>query len=156
MSSADDRLDILDLLGRYSFGADGDVPTDYTAVFCEDGEFVGRTGQPDEIRVTGRDALLKFVESVVSRRHTSGVKTRHHQSSTVFVEVTPDTAVTRTYLLTTSVASQGAPNLGLTSIYEDHLVRTPGGWRIKQRRALPDVHGTLDQRRSERSSDRTE
>lgn len=143
MSQADDRLEIIELIGRYSFGADGMVADDYAGVFTDDGEFVGRTGQPDEIHVRGREKLLKFVGNVIARRGDRG-QTRHHQSSTVFLSLTADTAVTRSYLCTSSVGPDGAtPSIGLTSVYEDHLVKTPEGWRIRQRKTLPDVHGTL-------------
>ena len=150
MSAADDRLEILDLIGRYSFAADSGTADDYAGVFTDDGEFVGRTGQPDEIHVRGREKLTKFASNVVNRRAVATAQTRHHQSSTTFLSLTADTAVTRSYLLTGQTGANGEPFLGLTSIYEDHLVKTGGGWRIEQRLTLPDVKGVLDEKRSRR------
>lgn len=144
VGDAADRLEILDLLARYSFGADGADPADYAAVFTEDGAFHGRGGQPDEVRYEGRAALAKFATRAIAGRGDR--QGRHHQSSTTFVEIGPDRAVTRSYLMTTAVRGESAPALGLTSIYEDHLVRTDDGWRIALRRALPDVTGTLAER----------
>lgn len=140
--TAADRLEILDLIGRYSFAADTGSAEDYAAVFTDDGEFVGRTGQPDEIHVRGREKLLKFAGNVGARR-TADTQTRHQQSGTTFLALTATTAVTRTYLCTTTVRGDADPFIGLTSIYEDHLVKTADGWRIAQRRTLPDVQGTL-------------
>lgn len=146
MSDADDRLEILDLIGRYSFAADGSSAEAYADVYCDDGEFVGRTGQPDEIHIRGREAIVRFHQGVQQNRR-EGWQTRHHQSSPILVSLEGDRAVARSYLLTTSAGPDGAVSLGLTSIYEDHLVRTENGWRIAQRKALPDVKGVLSQRR---------
>ena len=134
-------VEILELHGRYSFAADEGDPDDYAAVFTEDGAFVGRVGQPDEIRVAGRDALRKFATRARANREIR--RTRHHQSSPVFIELDETTALTRTYLMVTVVEGGQPPALGLTSIYEDRLVKTEEGWRIKERRALPDVKGRL-------------
>ena len=146
MTRATDRLEILDLIGRYSFGADRGQPGDYAGVFTADGEFVGRTGQPDEIRVSGQEKLTKFHRNALARSRAN-VQTRHHQSTTVFVSLENDRATTRSYLLTTTTGHDGWPGIGLTSVYEDDLVRTPDGWLIEQRRTLPDVKGTLEQLR---------
>lgn len=140
----DDWLAILDLLGRYSHAADGDDPDAYAAVFTEDGAFVGRVGQPDEIRVEGRERLTRFAQRAIASR--GGRRNRHHQASTTVVSLDDDTAVTRTYLMVTTVAAGREPQAVLTSIYEDHLVRTGDGWRIRERRAVPDVTGTLAER----------
>jgi hypothetical protein len=144
MTRADDMVAITDLLGRYSFGADGVEPSAYAEVFTEDGAFVGRVGQPDEVRIVGREALERFSARAIGSR--GGRLGRHHQSSTTFVSLTEDTAITRSYLLVTAVIGAAAPRAILTSTYEDHLVRTPAGWRIHERRALPDVTGVLGER----------
>ena len=139
MGVADDKLEILDLIGRYSHGADGSEPSAYADVFTDDGVFQGRSGQPDESRIQGRTAILAFVTDVHARRGNR--QTRHHQSTTMFLEITPDRAKTRTYLMTTSKGSGFTPTVGLTSIYEDDVVRTDKGWRILFRKIYPDVKG---------------
>lgn len=141
MSVVEDKLEILDLIARYSHAYDGDDSEAWANVFTEDGVVNGRVGQPDEIVVRGRDQLLAFHRRAVSRRGRS--QTRHHQSTTMFVELTENRAVTRTYLLVTHVEEGKPPFVGLTSVYEDEIVRTPAGWRIKVRRILPDVKGVL-------------
>jgi hypothetical protein len=57
--------------------------------------------------------------------------------------MTADRAKTRTYLLTTTALEGSPPQVGLTSIYEDEIVRTEKGWRIKYRKIYPDVKGVL-------------
>lgn len=150
MGIAEDKLAILELHGGYSFAADERLEaSEYADVFTEDGAFHGRVGEPDEVRIEGRDALLRFAAGLPSARSpavsgdAAGRQSRHHQSSPVFLEIGPEHAVTRTYLMATGVAGGGAPAIALTSIYEDHLVKTPDGWRIKLRRAIPDVKGNL-------------
>jgi hypothetical protein len=68
MGIADDKLDILDLIGRYSHGADGHEPNAYADVFTEDGIFQGRSGQPDESTIRGRNAILAFFATAYARR----------------------------------------------------------------------------------------
>ena len=147
MSIVEDKLEILDLIGRYSHAADGDDPEAYAGVFTEDGVFHGRAEQPDEIIIKGRDKIKRFHSNVVARRGES--QTRHHQSTTVFVEITDTCALTRTYLMTTTVfKDRPGVQVGLTSVYEDEMVATSSGWRIKYRKIYPDVKGVLQELRS--------
>ena len=141
MGIVEDKLEILDLIGRYSHGADGKEPRAYADVFTEDGIFHGRAGQPDEIIYRGYDEILAFVSRAQGQRGNR--QGRHHQSTTIFLEMTSDRAKTRTYLLTTSVDEGRLPQVGLSTIYEDEIVRTDKGWRIKYRKLLPDVKGVL-------------
>ena len=141
MSITEDKLEILETISRYSHGADGIVAEDYAGVFTEDGIFKGRTGQPDEIILKGHRQIKAFHNAAVAGRGSR--RNRHHQSTTIFLELAGNRAVTRTYLLTTTVMEGRSPMAGLTSIYEDELVKTPDGWRIKYRQILPDVKGVL-------------
>jgi len=147
MSLLEDKLEILDLIGRYSHAADGDDPEKYAGVFTDDGIFHGRAGQPDEIILEGRERLKKFHSNAVKRRGDS--RTRHHQSTTIFLEISETRALTRTYLMTTTRFNDRPEVLvGLTSVYEDVMVTTPSGWRIKYRKIYPDVKGILQEIRS--------
>lgn len=136
MDTVDDRLEILELIARYSHAADGDDPLAYAGVFTPEGLFIGRAGQPDELTLAGRERLTAFHARAISLRGEK--KTRHHQTTTMFVELGETQALTRTYLLTTTGTTPG-----LTSVYEDRFVKTAQGWLISQRRVLPDVKGVL-------------
>ena len=142
MGAADDRLDIMDLIGRYSFAADEGSGSDYPDVYTDTGAFHGRLGQPDEIRIEGRAAMQKWYSNLLKRRAPER-QGRHHQSSTIFLEQTPETAHTMTYLLVTAVVGDGPPGLALSSVYEDLIVKTEDGWRIQERKVHPDVTGYL-------------
>ena len=45
--------------------------------------------------------------------------------------------------MATGVTEGRKPQVGLTTIYEDEIVRTPKGWKIKYRKLIPDVKGVL-------------
>ena len=142
MSWVEDRLEILNLIASYSHAADGTDPEAYADCFTDDGAFVGRVGMPDESRIEGREALLRFSTTAIARR-VDGVQNRHIQTNTMVVEQTETTARVKTYLLVMVSRGDQAPEPGLTSIYDDDLVKTERGWRIRLRRALPDRKGVL-------------
>lgn len=144
MSWIEDRLEILNLIASYSHAADGISPEAYADCFTDDGVFHGRVGMPDESRIVGRDALLAFHRAAVARR--GQVQNRHIQTNTWVVEQTETTALVRTYLLVMIARGDAQPEPGLTSVYEDELTKTPAGWRIAVRRAIPDRKGVLPRR----------
>jgi len=144
MSWVEDRLEILNLIASYSHAADGLDPEAYADCFTEDGAFVGRVGMPDEIRIEGRAALVKFSTRAIAGR--GEIQNRHIQTNTMIHDQTETTAGARTYLLVMQTVGGGAPAPGLTSVYEDDLVKTAAGWRIKERRAVPDRKGVLPRR----------
>lgn len=145
MSWVEDRLEILNVIASYSHAADGADAEAYAGCFTDDGEFHGRVGMPDESRLVGREALLNFHRRAVARR--GDVQNRHIQTNTWVVEQTADTALVRTYLLVMIARGDEPPQPGLTSVYEDQLVKTPTGWRIRIRKALPDRKGVLPHNR---------
>lgn len=147
MSWLEDRLEILNLVAAYSHAADGTDPEAYADCFTDDGAFVGRVGMPDESRIEGREALLKFHRAAVARR--GEIQNRHIQTNTHVVSQTDETAHVRTYLLVMVSRGENPPEPGLTSVYDDELVKTAKGWRIRLRRAIPDRKGVLPRRGAE-------
>ena len=141
MSWVEDRLEILNLIAGYSHAADGTDAEAYADCFTDDGAFLGRVGMPDESRIAGREALLKFHRAAVARR--GEVQNRHIQTNTHVVSQTAEAALVRTYLLVMVSRGDKPPEPGLTSVYEDELVKTAVGWRISVRRAIPDRKGVL-------------
>ncbi len=150
MRIAEDCAALIERHGRYSFAADLTVdPADYADLFTDDGAFIGlvnRGGSEDGIR--GREAILNFSRRVKGREGRNETWFVHHnQASNVILALDGDTALTRTYLLATSVTGAAAPTVGVASEYEDQMVRTPDGWQIFERRAgllptlSPEVFG---------------
>lgn len=134
---ASDILDLLELHGRYSFGADiAKVADDYANVFTDDGAFIGLVGRGGRDEIRGREAILKFVGSVLAKPGKNVEWTTHHNQTcnTVFA-LDGDSALTRTYLLVTLTRNGEPIAPAVASEYEDRMVRTPKGWRIRERRA---------------------
>jgi len=138
MSVADDKLDILDLISRFSHTFDGSDPDAFADVFSDTGVFTERIGGQDFVRGRGRKELRAFAQGDVDKRKTN--QPRHHVRNTIFTEMTANRTVTRTYFLTTNVGGAGKlATVTGTGIYEDESVRTPKGWRINRRIAIHDI-----------------
>ncbi len=137
MSVADDKLDILDLISRFSHTFDGGDSSAFADVFSDTGIFTERIGGQDLVRGRGQKELKAFAQGEVEKRGTN--QPRHHVRNTIFTEMTADRAVTRTYFLATNVAGAGKlATVTGTGIYEDESVRTQKGWRISKRVAIHD------------------
>lgn len=133
--TAEDRLDILDQIGRYSYAADDRDAEGMAARFTADGVFERREIGSDGpvFRAAGRAALLGWATEVIASRG-DGVLTRHHQRATVFDELEAETARTRTMLLLTRFApGDRHPRTVLSGVYRDEWRRTDEGWRIARR-----------------------
>jgi hypothetical protein len=137
MGIAEDKLEILDLISRFSHAFDGGDAGAFTAVFTEDGVFSERMGGQEFVRGRGREELKAFATHELEQRGSN--QPRHHVRNTVFIEQTADRAVTRTYFLATNVSGDGKlATVTGTGIYEDESVRTAEGWRIRNRVAIHD------------------
>jgi len=86
---------------------------------------------------------VQFLESKIRERGEK--QPRHHVRNTVFAEFGTDHAMTRTYFAATVVDKAGErPYLTDTGIFEDSVVRTPQGWRIRKRVVVYDKHPGLE------------
>ena len=137
MSASEDRLEILDQIGRFSHAFDGGDSDAFAAVFAKDGVFSERMSGQDFVRGRGRKELKEFAIRQLEQRGNN--QPRHHVRNTVFIELAPDRAVTRTYFLATNVSGEGRlATVTGTGIYEDESVHTAEGWRIRSRKAFHD------------------
>ncbi len=138
--SAEDRLDILDQIGRYSYAVDAFDGDEFAARFTEDGVFERRAIGSDGpyAVIAGRAALRDWILGLLETL-PEGVITRHHQRATVFDELSADAASTRTMLLLTSIApGDRHPRTVSSGVYRDEWRRTADGWRIARRVADMD------------------
>lgn len=130
-----DELEIGRLLARIAHFADDGDPTAYIECFTEDAvwELTNATDLPLEPqRIQGRGALLHGVHE----RRASGVQgpgshTRHDISTSV-IEIFGAEATARTYFRYYRDTNT-TPTLIAMGCYEDSLVRTPDGWRLRHR-----------------------
>lgn len=132
MGIAEDKLDILELIAKYAHGADGPVAEAFADVFTDDGAAIF----PDRA-ARGREELIKFGERLVGTLPVRQL--RHIQCNTVWKEVTPDRVKARTYVVVTNKkVLDGTLVVHTTGYYDDDIVRTPKGWRFKERRFTAD------------------
>ena len=131
--SADDRLDIIDTVNRWSHVADGSNAAAIAAVVTDDAVFeISGAGTKCE----GRAAIEAHLAAEMASR---GVQTRRHVRNTVFDgDTSSDRTNVRSYYLLTAVGDRGLAKAIAAGEYHDALVRTPEGWRINRRVAHPD------------------
>ncbi len=138
MGQTENKLEILELIGRYTLAVDEKDPQAYADVFTEDGVLVSnivREGLPNPFIFRGRNQLIEGAKIFMS---TGERQTRHFKLSTTFLELTADRALTRSYLLVTSTEPGKTPTLSSTGVYEDQIVRTPRGWRFDKVEPIVD------------------
>jgi len=132
-----DRMEIVDLVGRWSHAADGDERAALDRVMTPDAVLeIAERGSPAK-GIEGLDAIWKHLGGG-SRRER---EVRRHVRNTVIVEDGDDRATARSYYMVT--AGDRPPKLSLlaTGLYTDTVVRTDAGWRIKHRTIEPDGAG---------------
>jgi hypothetical protein len=146
-----DRQEIEDLAYCYAAGTDaigrGDVQggkaiyqTCFTPNAVIAASYPGNdpNGPPD-LTTIGPDAWAGVVESVFAQAGYVGTQ---HLISNVRIQVNGNTATMTTYLNATHVLDPYTSYNVANGTYEDVVVRTPAGWRIKQRtlRLISFVH----------------
>ena len=138
--STDDRLAILEMIGRYSYAYDGRDADAYASLFTEDAVFEVYVGRDYPlVRKQGREAIRVWARGL-HEEMPADLQGRHHQTGTVFDELGPDSARTRTMLLGTRLdPGAESPRVGGTGVYSDEWRKTPEGWRFAKRVIRMDV-----------------
>jgi hypothetical protein len=120
-----DERSIMDVTARYCWAIDGLDRAALDSVFL-----------PDATAVLG-GGFQRGVAEIWARVHgvLSTLDTSQHVLGSQVVEVDGDTATSKCYLIAQHIraAAEGGPHYVVAGSYEDDLVRTPEGWRIKHR-----------------------
>jgi 3-phenylpropionate/cinnamic acid dioxygenase small subunit len=123
-----DRIEIEELLVRYSRALDLRRFEELEGVFTPDAEFdAGGLGHPH-----GPAAIREMIEGTLT-----GLDATQHLVGKSLVELDGDEAEVRTYLISQHIReSTPGPvkHYFLGGEYADRVVRTPEGWRIAYRR----------------------
>ena len=136
MSTAQDRVEILDLLSRYNQAADLDGNGDaFANTFTDDGIFESSSG---EYVARGRQQLADMVKPNAIRDHGT-----RHWISNVAINVDGDRATMRAYLMALRISIDGACTISSTGVYHDQLRRVDGEWKFVHRRLEFDRDVTL-------------
>ena len=123
-SAGSDKLDIADVLLRYSSGIDRRDWDLFRRCFTSD-----VYAEYDDVGVwSGVDEFTNFMSVV----HAGMGHTLHRITNPV-IDVTGDRATARTYVDAILMASDGRGGIGAVGFFDDDFVRTPEGWRIARR-----------------------
>ena len=132
--NAEDRLEILDLISRYSYAWDAKDAEGWAALFLDDavvstyaaGRLTAETRSHQE-RLTG--AYARFYQFT-----QQGIQTRHYQTNTVLEELADGAVQGRTLLAVIwQYSDRPEPKLMRSGMYLDRFVRTPSGWKFANR-----------------------
>jgi hypothetical protein len=123
--STQDYIDIQQLYAKYNEALDSGDGEAYAATFTPDGIFNNNKG---------RDALLAFVQQW--KEKMNGMS-RRHWNNNLIITPTAEGATGSVYLLLVDISAR-PPVFAAAAKYSDVLVKTPQGWRFKQRTTRAD------------------
>jgi ketosteroid isomerase-like protein len=123
--TAMDYIEIQQLYAKYNEAIDSGDGEAYAATFTPDGVFN---------TFKGKDALVGFIEQWKTKMN--GL-TRRHWNNNLIITPTADGASGSCYLLLIDVSAK-PPAIATAARYTDSLVKTPQGWRFKQRATKGD------------------
>lgn len=106
----------------------------YSRLFCEDGEWTGRTGS-----AVGPDAIQAMLEANLSPNPPAPDATSWHIVSNPTIDLDGDGATAQVTWALIRRSAVDAPELVLLGHYDDVLARENGGWRFKRRQAHIDI-----------------
>ncbi|MGE2732915.1 nuclear transport factor 2 family protein [Mycolicibacterium vaccae] len=125
MTGTSDRQDIREVLIRYATGIDRRDWTLFRTVFTEDCDLdYGEIGSWQ-----GVDAVVDFMTA----SHELAGPTLHRITNEA-IDVDGDTATARAYVDALILSQDNTSGVNAAGFYDDELVRTDEGWRIRRRR----------------------
>ena len=126
-----DYAEIQQLISRYNQGLDLEDLDMYASIFTEDAVWKGTDGQA----LVGRGAMVESVRQRIAGRAPEHER-RHWQNNSVITQ-TDEGATARTYFVSFEVSYQ-PPRPVFSGHYDDTLVKTEDGWRIRERALTVD------------------
>ena len=127
LQTISDRMEIDDLLVRYSRAVDFKNFADLEPLFTDDAEYdAGSLGHP-----IGPSAIRAMIEGALT-----GLDATQHLVAKSLIEVDGDTAEVRTYLISQHIreSAPGVTHYFIGAEYADRVVRTEQGWKFSYRR----------------------
>jgi hypothetical protein len=106
----------------------------YSRLFCEDGQWTGRTGS-----AVGPDAIQAMLEANLSPNPPAPAATSWHIVSNPVIDLDGDRATASTTWALIRRAAGDVPAVTLLGHYDDELAREHGRWRFRRRRAHVDI-----------------
>lgn len=121
--SAEDRLEIQDLMGRFALATDVHGPHAMGDLFVEDGRFVIDAMQLD---VQGRDNIINWIKGAAD----SFPEKHIHVLSNFVIDGDGDEAKLSCVSQAIQINDGKIDYFGI-GYYDEKLVKTPSGWRLK-------------------------
>jgi len=106
----------------------------YSRLFCEDGEWTGRTGS-----AVGPDGIQAMLEANLSPNPPAPHATSWHIVSNPTIDLDGDRATAQTTWALIRRADGDVPQVALLGHYDDVLARERGRWKFKRRQASMDI-----------------
>ena len=126
--TSQDHDEIRQLYARYAHTIDTGDAEGWADTFTVDGVFGN---------AHGRAALVEFVHTVYKQNQELGRQSRHWNNQ-ILIEPTAEGATGTCYLVLYNTGAT-PPTVRLTGVYRDMLVKTPAGWRFRERVVETDV-----------------
>ena len=123
--SAEDRMEIMQLMARYNHAADGGDAAGFADTFSDDALFEGSAAT-----ARGREQLMGVIGAIPADART------RHWNNNALIEGDGDDATASVYLM--RIALTAAPEVIASGVYRDTLKRINGQWRFTHRKVEPD------------------
>ena len=134
MQQLADRMAIAEQVARYSYAADGKDLEAFTALFTEDAvwQSIPPGATEPNIMLKSRAQIRSFSQDLYKKN--AGIRTGHHQSGLLFMELTAKHARTQNMILVTHQGpGDEAPGIAASGVYYDTWRKTDAGWLIESR-----------------------
>jgi hypothetical protein len=126
-----DYIEIMQLISEYPRDVDPGSVRDASWMFTKDARSVGMSGAP---MVKPEDYKYFYGSLVAKGGQARKGGNRHFNTSPVIIGLPDGTARGSSYMIGISIKEKGGkPTIDLMGKYEDLYVKTPDGWRMKER-----------------------
>lgn len=125
MTSTANKIEIMELIARYSHAIDGRDAEGFAGCFTEDGELLFN----GKVHAHGRDGFLAMIRNAPDRRY-------RHFTSNIVIEGDDETAKVKCYVMAFRAEEELGPPY-IIAQYSDVVVRVGESWLLKRREAIP-------------------
>ena len=130
--SPEDYIEILHLINEYPRDVDPGSVRDASWMFTKDARSTGMTGGAP--MTTPQDHKFFYGSLVAPNGQAKKGGNRHFNTSPIIIGLPDGTARGSSYMMGVSTKEKGGkPTIDLIGKYEDVYVKTPDGWRMKER-----------------------
>ncbi|MEU4236914.1 nuclear transport factor 2 family protein [Actinoplanes sp. NPDC026619] len=138
--TADDRLDLVELIHRLCHALDYSRPDDFAAVFTPDGVYQAvssvAAGEHPRFRHEGAAELLAFAEAAARKRQGLG----RHWTGNVVLNATEAGASAVSYVAFLEIDPEtNERRITISGTHRDSFVRSADGWRFTSRTVVADI-----------------